>query len=332
MNDNAIVVREDGEIVERERPLEVSEVTALVGRVHGILKHVMKPGTGKGDGDYDVIPGCGKKPVLLKPGAEKLSMAFGLLPRLMIELRELGGGHREYTVTCNLEGRDGGFRGQGVGSCSTLESKYRYRNAADYEILDSPIPGDAKEKKQEYRKQGYGMKQVDGAWCWVRYTSEGKVENPDIADVYNTCLKMAKKRALIDAVLTATAASDIFTQDIDDNPGAFGAKRSEWSDPPEAPTETPPPTATEPRPSPYCPKAPAVEPPDPLAGPSAPPAGSTSVISEKQGKLFYARAKTAGYSDDEIRAKVREAGFDHTRNITKGAFDDLLTWASGGEL
>ena len=44
----------------------------------------------------------------------------------------------------------------------------------------------------------------------------GRIENEDIADVYNTVLKMAKKRALVDATLTATAASDIFTQDVED--------------------------------------------------------------------------------------------------------------------
>jgi hypothetical protein len=43
------------------------------------------------------------------------------------------------------------------------------------------------------------------------------------ADLANTILKMAKKRALIDAVLTATAASDIFTQDIEDLPPEYQA-------------------------------------------------------------------------------------------------------------
>jgi hypothetical protein len=42
------------------------------------------------------------------------------------------------------------------------------------------------------------------------------VENEDIADVFNTVLKMGKKRAFVDAVLSATAASDIFTQDIEE--------------------------------------------------------------------------------------------------------------------
>ena len=44
----------------------------------------------------------------------------------------------------------------------------------------------------------------------------GKVENPDIADCYNTVLKISKKRAYVDATIAATAASDIFTQDLED--------------------------------------------------------------------------------------------------------------------
>jgi hypothetical protein len=46
----------------------------------------------------------------------------------------------------------------------------------------------------------------------------GRIENPDVADVYNTCLKMAKKRAHVDATLSALAVSDAFTQDIEDLP------------------------------------------------------------------------------------------------------------------
>lgn len=43
-----------------------------------------------------------------------------------------------------------------------------------------------------------------------------KTENPDIADTYNTVLKMASKRSLIDATLKATGGSCEFTQDIED--------------------------------------------------------------------------------------------------------------------
>ena len=43
-----------------------------------------------------------------------------------------------------------------------------------------------------------------------------RVEFDNPADYYNTVLKMAKKRAHVDAILTATAASDCFTQDVED--------------------------------------------------------------------------------------------------------------------
>lgn len=58
-----------------------------------------------------------------------------------------------------------------------------------------------KEKKYRYRKDG------------------GKVvENGELEDCYNTIIKMANKRALVAATLVATAASDIFTQDMEDLP------------------------------------------------------------------------------------------------------------------
>lgn len=48
----------------------------------------------------------------------------------------------------------------------------------------------------------------------------GGVERPreDLPELYNTVVKMANKRALVAAVLNATAASDVFTQDVEDRP------------------------------------------------------------------------------------------------------------------
>jgi hypothetical protein len=193
----------------------VSDVLSQVVKIQELMSKVMHK-----DEHYGIIPGTGKKPSLLKAGAEKLCFVFRLAPEFEVAIDNLANGHREYRVTCRLRNMStGNLVGEGVGSCSTMESKYRYRNASDYEITDQAIPKDAKERKAEYRKQGFGMKQVDGSWVWVRYKSEGKVENPDIADTYNTVLKMAKKRAHVDATITATAASDIFTQDVEDLPG-----------------------------------------------------------------------------------------------------------------
>lgn len=192
--------------------LTVDEVKLQVEKIQGLMRGLMHNGE-----HYGIIPGTGKKPSLLKAGAEKLCFIFRLAPEFIVDRDDLPGGHREYRVTCRLRNMaTGRLAGEGLGSCSTMEAKYRYRNSSDYEILDDPIPRDAREKKAEYRRQGMGMKQVDGLWCWVRYKSEGKVENPDIADVYNTVLKMAKKRAHVDATITTCAASDIFAQDIED--------------------------------------------------------------------------------------------------------------------
>lgn len=68
----------------------------------------------------------------------------------------------------------------------------------------------------------YKGDQAWGAGVGICSTMEKKYRfaygkpHTNIQDNYNTVLKMAKKRAMVDAVLTATAASDIFTQDIED--------------------------------------------------------------------------------------------------------------------
>ena len=51
-------------------------------------------------------------------------------------------------------------------------------------------------------------------------SKEASFRQQDSFTIVNTVLKMAKKRALIDAVLSATRSSGIFTQDIEDFPKA----------------------------------------------------------------------------------------------------------------
>jgi len=189
----------------------VSEVVEQVKVIQDIMTAVMKEGT-----HYGTIPGT-DKPTLYKPGAEKLNLTFRMAPRYFGEdnPKDLGRGHREYIIRCELYHIGSGrFLGAGVGSCSTMESKYRYRDA--FEVTGKTVP-------QAYWKDrntsllggpGFRPKKIDGQWQIVKVTE--RQENPDIADQYNTVLKMAKKRAHVDASLTATAASDIFTQDLED--------------------------------------------------------------------------------------------------------------------
>lgn len=220
---------------------DIMSIETLLQRmvtIQRVMKEAMQDGK-----HYGTIPGCGPKPTLLLPGAQKIAMVFRLAPSYLVKTTQLPNGHREYEITCTVSHVESGEAlAQGVGSCSTMESKYRYRNASDYEVTDQEIPKDYRDRKQEYRKLGFGAKQIDGAWVWVKYKSSGKVENPDIADTYNTVLKMASKRAFIAATLIATAASDCFDQDLEELVEAHDAVAAETA--PQA-SQAPAPTKAE---------------------------------------------------------------------------------------
>lgn len=200
--------------------MTTQEVLRQAALIQQVMNAVMKDKE-----HYGVIPGTSGKKSLLKPGAEKLCFVFGLSNKLEITADNLPGGHREYRIVCNLFDRAGNLRGQGVGSASTMESKHRYRGA-----IGKPCPkcGEStiKRGKVEYGGGWYCDKKSGGCGATFKpATAEAKAldalpttraENADPADQYNTVLKMAKKRALVDAVLTATAASDIFAQDLED--------------------------------------------------------------------------------------------------------------------
>ena len=199
-------------------PLTVEQVLLHVSLIQQIMRAAMKEGE-----HYGCIPGCGDKPTLLKPGAEKLCLLFRLAPTYEVEERLLERGHREYRVTTTLTSIMTRVNiGQGVGACTTLENKYRFRAGAT-EPTDRPVPRAYWDLRQEdpakaqllIGGKGFTPKKVDGQGWMVAKGGE-KVENDNPADHYNTVLKMAKKRALVDAVLTTTAASDIFTQDLEE--------------------------------------------------------------------------------------------------------------------
>jgi hypothetical protein len=97
----------------------------------------------------------------------------------------------------------------GLGCCSTMESKYKYRS----QLTDRKVPSEYWESRDKALLGGpqYSPKKVKGAWL----ISE-RVEHDNPADYYNTVKKMAKKRAMADGILTATCSSDLFTQDLED--------------------------------------------------------------------------------------------------------------------
>jgi hypothetical protein len=102
--------------------MTVTELLDQVNLVRQVMFSVMKK-----DIHYGTIPGC-PKPSLLKPGAEILCVAFRLGAEYHIEIKDLANQNREYIVTCNLIHINSSNQiGKANGSCSTLESKYRYK-------------------------------------------------------------------------------------------------------------------------------------------------------------------------------------------------------------
>jgi hypothetical protein len=66
------------------------------------------------------------------------------------------------------------------------------------------------------RKDGCGAKFPDGDKS-IESQVVGDVDNSDLPDLWNTIIKMARKRAIVDAVLLVTGASALFTQDVADD-------------------------------------------------------------------------------------------------------------------
>lgn len=219
--------------------MTVQHIVDRKRKIVEVMEAVMKDGE-----HYGRIPGCGDKPTLYKAGAEVLATTFGLCPSFEIMEVNFPAGHREYRITCTLKHiATGAVLGEGVGTCSTLESKYRWRKG------ERKCPNCGKSAiikgKTEYgggwvcfqKKDGCGAKWKDGDKA-IEGQDAGRVENPDIADVYNTVLKISKKRALVDCTLTAVGASDLLAQDLEDLP----AGTPEYHDPADEDIDIRPPT------------------------------------------------------------------------------------------
>lgn len=189
-----------GNIAVYNQPLTVAEIRANVNLIQEVMKSVMKK-----DVHFGTIPGT-QKPTLYKAGSEKILSTFRIAVELEVEDLSVYDSFR-YRVKARGVLPSGEVVGCGIGECSTDEEKYRWRSAVNDREWDA-TPEDRKRVK--YSKPNNWNK--DGETKQIR-------TNP--ADLANTVLKMAKKRAQIDLTLTATAASDVFEQDIEDLPEEY---------------------------------------------------------------------------------------------------------------
>lgn len=181
---------------EPKLPLTAGEIRAHVNRVQEVMKAVMQKET-----HYGIIPGS-KKPSLYKPGAEVLCVTFRVAQSYKVEDLSTADAVR-YRITCvGTHQTSGTVLGEGIGECSSNEEKYKWRRAICLEEFNDTPPDRKRVKYSKYQGK-------------VEKTEQIRTEPADIA---NTVLKMAAKRAQVAMTLNVTAASDCFTQDIEDLP------------------------------------------------------------------------------------------------------------------
>ncbi|RYG32188.1 hypothetical protein EON81_21230, partial [bacterium] len=167
--------------------------------------------------DYGKIPGTGDKKNLLKPGAERLCSGFGLRAEYEILEQQVDHDrHTEFSITKWVQETDPGkaekdrLKGLGLGRNRQVSGSWQWQ-----------VP--VVEKGEALGLYRYVVKcrliTFDGREVGQGVGTCSSLESKYIRaprDSENTILKMAKKRAYVDAVLTTLGLSDRFTQDVED--------------------------------------------------------------------------------------------------------------------
>jgi len=192
---NSLSIIDQGDMVSFKKTIE------KIAQWQNLVQTNLKEGK-----DYGTIPGT-SKPTLYKSGAEKIIMLGKLRSTFDIldETKDWENEFFQFEIRWNLWVGEV-IIAQGVGLCSSKEDKYRYRW-----VNENRLSNNVNKDSLPYRvKSGkYGE--------YKQY----RVENEDICSIANTILKMAKKRAEIDAALLVGSLSELFTQDVEDLPAEY---------------------------------------------------------------------------------------------------------------
>lgn len=166
--------------------------------------------------DYGKVPGAGDRDTLLKPGAERLAVAFGCTI--------------EYDIVQSEIDHDRPVR------WSKRKKLWNNKFAGDRSFVEQEISGESLGLYRYVVRASLRNRQsgeIVGSGLGSCSSMEGKyVDRP--RDLENTVLKIAQKRALVASVLNTYGLSNRFTQDVED-------MDIEPSSPPPR-KKTPPPT------------------------------------------------------------------------------------------
>jgi hypothetical protein len=278
--------------------LTAVDIRKQVNLIQSVMKEVMQgPSKENPQGvHFGIIPGC-KKPSLLKPGAEKIAMTF----RLGARFEELPGSIENdtficYKINCELFHIPTGLVvGNGRGTCNSKEKKYRTRMV----YANKATPEEKAIGKLEDRVGDKGKYSV-------------YVIPQDPWDVQNTIYKMAMKRAQVAAVLNCTAASDLFTQDIEDIPEGTVID-----------TEAAEPSSS--KPSVSMPQSKTSQ-----AKPDLTPAVPGELISVEEAGNLGLIAKKSGMSKEQFHQwLMTKFGYEEAKHILKDEYDKICLAAKG---
>lgn len=266
--------------------LSIEQAQKTFTNLQAFIKTQMRQGT-----DYGIIPGC-KKPSLYKPGAEKLVFFHGLGVKLEPTSETIVDWKSSpqffnfaYRATV-YNPRTMAVIATADGSCNSKEEKYAYRWVPEKQV---PRGTNKEELQSKSMKGKYG--------AFVVY----RLDNTEIAGLNNTICKMAQKRAFVAAALIACRASDIFTQDVEEEEG-------EGQEPQGDSKASPGPSLSE-----------------------------IEAISEPQRKRLFVLSKQYKVSEESLKAYLKEFfpyvvdddEVPHTSKIKRSDYEKVCNWVEG---
>jgi hypothetical protein len=271
--------------------LSIEQLKWRQQQIHRLMDQVLKEGI---DNDFAKIPGT-QKLSLLKPGAEKICNLFQFVPTIARVEETRAGEDVTFRVTVALSWPTGVLLGEGIGSASTKESKFAWRKAV--------CPEEWEDAEHDQRRK---------KWFVDNNSREADIilqvrENPN--DKVNNMLKIAKKRALIDAVLTVTGSSNLFTQDREDDIEGGGNGNGNGGG--------------RPGPSQATAKKPA-------------PADNGPIVEPKQAGRFYyiwAKDRNPPRTSDEVKLYMQRhcGGITDSKQMATKFYAEACRWAASNE-
>jgi hypothetical protein len=202
--------------------------------------------------DYGIIPGVAK-PSLLKPGAEKLRLAYGLFTDtgLISETCDYEKGILDFTYKTVVTNSNGKIIATCDGNANSFEPKFRYTWVKEHQLPKGIDKDKLVKKETKFNEFKFAIDKAETTGnygkpmeYWNKFkeaiasgiakkverkTQAGKpmeaweisdclyrVDNPDIIGMKNTLMKMAQKRSFVGAMLISTGASQFYTQDVED--------------------------------------------------------------------------------------------------------------------